>query len=93
MTREAGTRADRLCISLLVQAVELTHDRRHKAEEMAPEFERPAEVLLDSPFVMIGSTDDVADHVRRLRDAHGVGYVTVPEASATPFARVMERLR
>ena len=91
--REAGSRADDVELSVLLQAVVLTDRPRTKAEEMAREFERPPEVLRDSPFVMIGSPVALADHVRRMRDDHGVTYLTVPEPSAEAFARVMERVR
>jgi len=91
--REAGARAADLELSALVQAVELTTDRQAKAREMEHVFERPADVLLDSPFVMVGSTGELADHVRRLRDDDGVTYVTVPERSAEAFAQVMPHVR
>ncbi|MEA2716258.1 MAG: hypothetical protein QOI99_575 [Actinomycetota bacterium] len=91
--RAAGPRAADLQLSVLLQAVELTSDRRVRAEVMAPAFERPAELLLDSPFVMIGTTAELADHVRRLRADFGVTYLTVPERSAQAFAQVMEQVR
>lgn len=56
-------------------------------------FERPADVLLDSPFVMVGARDALVDHVRQLRDRHEVSYITVPERSAEAFATVMELVR
>lgn len=90
--REAGGRTEELELSLLVQAVELTGDRRSKAEEMAVDFERPADVLLASPFVMVGSLAELADHVRRLVADHGVTYLTVPERAGEAFSRVIEQV-
>ncbi|MGH2720384.1 MAG: TIGR03621 family F420-dependent LLM class oxidoreductase [Actinomycetota bacterium] len=91
--REAGARADALELSVLVQAVAVTDDRAGKAEEMASQFEQPAALLLDSPFVMIGSEDELADQIRRLRGEFGVTYVAVPERSAGTLARVFDRVR
>lgn len=91
--READARADQLRFSILVQAVELADDRRSRAEEMAVVFERPPNVLLDSPFVMVGTREALVDHVRQLRDRHEVTYITVPERSAEAFATVMELVR
>lgn len=91
--RQAGARSDEVELSVLLQAVALTADRGTKAEEMAVAFERPAGVLLDSPFVMIGSVASLADHIRRLRDDHGVTYLTVPEPSAEAFSRVITQVR
>jgi probable F420-dependent oxidoreductase len=91
--REAGARAGGLELSVLVQEVALTDDRRGVGKKMASDFEQPAALLLDSPFVMIGLVDELADHVRRLRDDHGVTYVTVFERFADTFAQVIGRLR
>ena len=60
---------------------------------MARSFHQPVEVIVDSPFVMVGSADALANHVQRLRDEHGVTYITLFERFADDFARVMPRLR
>ena len=90
--RAAGDRAADLELSVLVQVVVISDDRAGTAGELARSMEVPAEVLLTSPFVMIGSLDDLADQVRRLREAHGVGYITVFEAFSEAFAGVIGRL-
>jgi probable F420-dependent oxidoreductase len=91
--RAAANRADELELSVLVQAVVVTDDRAGAGDEMARAFRQSAETVLGSPFVMIGSTDELADHVRRLHRDHGVSYVTVFEPSAEAFASVIEHLR
>lgn len=91
--RAAPGRVGELELSVLVQAVVLTDDRTGAGEELTRSFGQPPAVVLDSPFVMVGSVDGVADHVRRLRDELGVGYVTVFEPYAEPFSRVIEHLR
>jgi hypothetical protein len=42
-------------------------------------------VLLDSPFVMLGTASGLADHLARLR-AMGDGYVTAFDTSAEALA-------
>ena len=90
--RAARHRVEDLELSVLVQVVVITDDRAGTAEQLAVPMEVTADVLLSSPFVMIGSVDDVADHVRRLGQDHGVGYVTVFEPFSEAFAGVIERL-
>jgi probable F420-dependent oxidoreductase len=89
----APGRFDDLEISVLVQAVVLTDDRAGVADMLGKSFGQPPDVVLDSPFVMVGSAEEVADHVRRLRHDHGVGYITVFEPFADALAPVIERLR
>lgn len=88
----AAERVDDIELSALVQAVIVTDDRNGTGEKAAREFEQPVEVVLASPFVMIGSTAELADHVRRLREA-GVTYLSAFEAFSKDLARVMEHLR
>jgi probable F420-dependent oxidoreductase len=88
----AGARADALELSVLVQAVVVTDDRRAAADELAARFGVPAGPLLDSPFVMLGSPDSLAEHVRRLVE-HGVTAVTMFEPFTAGFGPVLERLR
>jgi probable F420-dependent oxidoreductase len=65
---EAGARVDELELQVLVQWVE-AGDRREVATRTAAVFEQPVELLLDSPFVMLGSVDDMVEHCERLRAA------------------------
>jgi probable F420-dependent oxidoreductase len=91
--RAAPHRADEVELSILVQAVVITDDRAATAERLARPFEQDPEVLLDSPFVMIGSASAITEQVRHLRADHGVSYVTVFDPFADAFAEVIERLR
>lgn len=88
--REAGDRDVEL--SVLVQVVDITDDRAGSAATAARRFEQPIDVMLDSPFVLIGSNADIADQLRRLRDEHGVTYVTTFEPSAPALADAMHRV-
>lgn len=91
--RAAADRDGDLELSVLVQAVVITDDRAGTGEKVASSFEVSPEFVLESPFVMIGSADALADHVRRLQHDHGVSYITVFEPSSQSLAKVIERLR
>lgn len=63
----AGDRFDDLELQVLVQHVSVGN-RPTVADDLARVWERPAEFLLDTPFVMLGSTADLVEHCERLRD-------------------------
>lgn len=63
----AADRADEPELHVLVQLV-ATGDPTRLAEEASGPFHQPAELLLDSPFVMLGSVDDHVEHCARLQE-------------------------
>jgi probable F420-dependent oxidoreductase len=70
---EAGDRFRQLELSALVQRVEVTNDRRSAAERIGARM--PAltvDEVLDSPFVLLGSPDQIAEQLRDHRDRFGV---------------------
>ena len=67
LVREAaGERFDQLELSGLVQRVVVTDDRQQAAEDMSKEWSGAlsAEQLLDCPFLLIGSHDEIVDEPR-----------------------------
>ena len=64
--RAAGSRADALELNVLVQMVRVG-DRGALADEVGAAFHQPPELILDSPFVMLGDAAAMVDHVERLR--------------------------
>jgi probable F420-dependent oxidoreductase len=90
--RAAGTRADALELNVLVQMV-CVGDRGALADEVGAAFHQPPELILDSPFVLLGDAAAMVDHVERLRAA-GVSYVVAfADRGAADLAPVVERLR
>jgi probable F420-dependent oxidoreductase len=51
------------------------------------------EQKLQTPTVLSGSTADIADTIRHYRDHYGITYITVQQAHAEAFAKVIEELR
>jgi probable F420-dependent oxidoreductase len=51
------------------------------------------EEMLLAPTVLSGSTADIVDRVRELRDRYGVTYITVQQQHAEAFAKVIAELR
>lgn len=63
----AEARFDELELQVLVQHVEVG-DRDEIAARIAELFEQPVELILDSPFVMLGSVNELVEHCERLRE-------------------------
>ena len=79
-------------LNALVQAVVVTADRRAAAEELAAAVDGlTAEDALASPFVALGTHDQIADHLLACRRRWGISYFSVRDIDA--FAPVIERLR
>jgi hypothetical protein len=93
---QAGERAeDRLLLlefNALVQAVTISDNRRAAAEELVGRVEGLSlEDALLTPFLAIGTHEQIAEHLRACRDRWGITYFTVRDLEA--FAPVIARLR
>ncbi|KUH90614.1 LLM class F420-dependent oxidoreductase [Mycobacterium sp. IS-1556] len=96
----AGQRFEELELNALIQAVVVTDKPRRAAEELAGALgvASPAE-LLDSPFVLIGTYEEMAEQLVQRQQQFGVSYWTVFDelpgrASAMPdIAEVIKLLR
>jgi probable F420-dependent oxidoreductase len=87
--RAAGDRFADLELSVLVQRVAITDDRPSAIAEFIGGASIPLGVVADSPFLLAGTADLVAEQLARLRDEHGVTYVTTFEPSADALAQAM----
>jgi probable F420-dependent oxidoreductase len=93
----AGPRFSQLELHALVQWHEVTGDRRAAAERAAPQLEVSPEVALDSPYVLLGTPEEIAAQLREHHDRFGITRWTVfgdrpdlPPAEA--LVPVLERL-
>ena len=73
----AGDRFEQIEINALIQAVLVTDDRHKAADELAPTFGIAAERLLTSPFVLIGTHEQMAEMLVARQRQFGVSYWTV----------------
>jgi probable F420-dependent oxidoreductase len=94
LVREAaGARFEQLELSALVQRVTVTEDRRGAAEELAQR--RPGltvEDILESPFVLLGSIDEIVDQLVARRRRWGISYYVVFRPAVDVFAPIVDRL-
>jgi hypothetical protein len=95
----AGSRFGSLELNVLIQRVIVTDDRRAAAEGLRPLIPAMSvDEILDSPFLLIGTYDEMAQALRERRDRFGVSYWVVfaerPGSDQTldTLAPVIERL-
>jgi probable F420-dependent oxidoreductase len=95
----AGGRFAALELHVLVQFVIVTDQRHRSAEEAARRFGLTADQVLDSPFFLIGTPEQMAETLRERRERFGVTYWTVfarrpgSGQTAETLAPVIARLR
>ena len=99
LAREAaGERFGSLELNALLQVVQVTGDRRAVAEAVAARIELDVDDILDSPFVLLGTHEQMAEQLLEHRERFGVSYwVTfgdrpASEQTLTTLAPVIELL-
>ena len=89
--REAvGDRADHVEPGALVFAVEITTSRQQAAEAMAGEWDLTPQEVLDSPHLLAGTPQQIAEDLLGFRERFGISYWVVQDMQ--PFAQVLARL-
>ncbi|MFF5257320.1 TIGR03621 family F420-dependent LLM class oxidoreductase [Actinomadura viridis] len=90
----AGDRFAGLELNLLVQQVVVTADRRGTAAGLAagPLPYLSVEEILDCPFLLIGTEEQMAEQLRERRERYGFSYIAVHGPFMEAFGRVIERL-
>jgi probable F420-dependent oxidoreductase len=95
LVREAAgeDRFTQLELSVLVQQVIVTDNRRRAAEELASRWAQLSpEEFLQSPYVLIGGTGEIAEDLEARRKQWGFSYYVVQEPCLDAFAPIVARL-
>jgi probable F420-dependent oxidoreductase len=83
----------RLEINALVQRVIVTDNRRGAAEELTSQWTQlTPDEMLQSPYVLIGSIDQMVEDIEARRQRWGISYYVVHEPYLDDFAPVVARL-
>ena len=90
---QAGDRWEQLELNVLVQAVVITADRRAGAERQVRRSRGDLSVddALATPFLALGTHDEIAEHLLACRDRWDISYFSVRDVAS--FAPVIQRLR
>lgn len=89
LAEAAGERDDRIERSALVQLVHVGDDAPTHAE-IAERFGVDEATVVDSPFALAGSVEQLVDQLERIRERTGISHYTIRDADA--FAPVRDLL-
>jgi probable F420-dependent oxidoreductase len=80
-------------LSALVQRVVVTDHRRNAAEELTRRWAQlTVDEILSSPYVLIGTADQMVEDLQVRRERWGISYYVIPELYLDDFAPVITRL-
>jgi probable F420-dependent oxidoreductase len=95
----AGERFDAIELNALIQFVRHTDDREASAARLAAAFDVAPELVLGSPFALLGTHEEMAETLAQRQRRFGVSYWTVFDAWAgrqsamSDMAKVIALLR
>jgi probable F420-dependent oxidoreductase len=94
LVREAaGARHEHLEVSALVQRVVITDQRRQAAEELAHRWTQlSADDILKTPYVLVGTVDQLVEDLQARRQRWGISYYVTFEPYMEVLAPVVARL-
>jgi len=89
----AADRFPAIELNTLVQTVVITDHPRDAAAPLAKEYGMEVDEVFETPLVLIGSVDQIADALERRRERFGLSYVTVFEKDLESLGKVIPLLR
>jgi probable F420-dependent oxidoreductase len=95
LVREAAgeDRYGRLELNVLVQRVIVTDDRRGAAEELTGRWTQlTVDEILQSPYVLIGTVEQIIEDIHAYRERWNVSYFVIFEPYIDIFAPIVSRL-
>jgi probable F420-dependent oxidoreductase len=91
MRRQAGDRWPALELHALVQSVVVTEDRQRSVSEIARRTGMAEADISSTPFLCLGTAEEMAQHLVTCRERWGISYFSVREIET--FAPVLALLR
>ena len=88
----AGDRFDQLELQLQVFVTKVTDDPMAFAEQLAPAFGLPPEVVLQAPYFQIGTVDQIVENLQGLRERWGISYIAFQQDATAAMAPVVSSL-
>jgi probable F420-dependent oxidoreductase len=88
----AGDRFSAIELNTLVQIVVITDHPRAAAAPLAKEYEMDIDQVFETPLVLIGSVDQIAETLQQRRERYGISYITVFEKDLENLGKLINRL-
>ena len=76
----------------MIQAVAVTDQRTAAVDQLASRFKASRDVVLETPYLLVGSVEEICETLRERREQYGISYLTVFERDMDAFAPVVARL-
>ena len=92
----AGKRFDALTINILLQHLAVTDGSatsRAALDKLSGDWEVPADVLAESPLILVGSEDEIIEKIVTRRERWGISYISIFSPNLEAFAPIVARLR
>jgi probable F420-dependent oxidoreductase len=89
----APERFDGIEFNSLTQVLKVTDNRRAAIEELSTEWKQNPDEWQESPFLLIGSADSVADDIRGYRESLGFTYFVLRDFMMDDFAPILSKVK
>jgi probable F420-dependent oxidoreductase len=94
----AGDRAEQIELNNFVKLIEITEDRRATAESLVTSEDlyykvQSAEHALETPFLLLGTEEQIARQILEHRERYGFSYITVQRPQMEVLGPVIARVR
>ena len=89
----APDRFESIEFNSLTQVLRVTDDRQTAIAELSTEWEQDPNEWQESPFLLVGSVDSIADDIRRYRETLGFTYFVLRDFMMDDFAPILAKLK
>jgi probable F420-dependent oxidoreductase len=89
---EAGKRFDDIELNIQTWAVVITDNREQAASQLTKNFPLPAEMLLNIPYLLVGTKEEIIEQIVNYRELYGISYFSVFEKHKEEFSPVVDAL-
>ena len=88
----AGSRFEDIEIQIQTWAIMITDDRESAAKLAGKQFPLPPDLLLNLPYLLIGSVEEIKEQIEKNRESYGISYYSVFDQYREAFAPVVAQL-
>lgn len=89
---EAGERFDEIELNVLTWALSITDEPQSVAETLSKRFGVSPDTLLELPFLLVGSLDEIQERLVEHRERFGISYFMIWDRDMEAFAPIAKRL-
>jgi probable F420-dependent oxidoreductase len=89
----APDRFDYIEFNSLTQVLEVTDNRQAAIERLSTEWQQDPGNWRESPFLLVGSTESIADDIRGYREVLGFSYFVLRDRMMEDFAPILSALK